>query len=155
MFVYTETTRGEYILIFENTALMTDEQIVLVQSTFKQFIPIADTTAAIFYERLFELDPSIEPMFKGTMHEQRRKLMLMLSSIVNGLGRLNTIIPIAEDLGRQHLRYGVKGDHYATVGAALLWTLEKGLGEDFTPEVKDAWVTAYSIIAEAAIQGAQ
>ncbi|MBZ0287084.1 MAG: hemin receptor [Anaerolineae bacterium] len=134
---------------------MTDEQIELVQMTFKRVAPIADTAAALFYARLFELDPSLRPLFRSDMKEQGRKLMQMLSVAVNGLDRLDMIVPAVNDLGRRHVGYGVKAEHYATVGEALLWTLETALLDAFTAEVRDAWATVYGVLADAAIQGAE
>lgn len=122
-------------------------QIELVQETFAVVAPIADDVAALFYRRLFEIDPTLESMFRGDMAEQRRKLMFMLTAAVKGLPRLDRLIPVLEDLGRRHANYGVVDRHYETVGEALLWTLEKGLGSAFTPEVKDAWTTVYAVLA--------
>jgi hemoglobin-like flavoprotein len=122
-------------------------QIELVQETFAVVAPIADDVAALFYRRLFEIDPTLESMFRGDMTEQRRKLMFMLTAAVKGLPRLDRLIPVLEDLGRRHAHYGVADRHYETVGEALLWTLEKGLGSSFTPEVKDAWTTVYGVLA--------
>ena len=122
-------------------------QIELVQKTFAVIAPIADDAAALFYRRLFEMDPTLKDMFKGDMADQRRKLMQMLTAAVKGLPRLDRLIPVVEDLGRRHVSYGVLDSHYDTVGAALLWTLEKGLGADFTPEVKEAWATVYVVLA--------
>lgn len=127
--------------------MLTLMQVELVQSSFAIIAPIADDAAALFYRRLFEIDPSLEPMFKGEMAEQRRKLMQMLTAAVKGLPRLDRLVPVVEDLGRRHAGYGVADEHYDTVGAALLWTLEKGLGTAFTPEVKEAWVTVYALLA--------
>ncbi len=128
---------------------MTIEQIDLVQNSFKLVEPIADDAAALFYDRLFTLDPSVRPLFKHDMKEQGRKLMQTLSVVVKGLKRLDTILPAVQDLGRRHVDYGVKDEHYDTVGAALLWTLGQGLGESFTPEVEEAWTTAYGLLAGA------
>ena len=127
---------------------MTPEQIALVQTSFAQVLPIADTAAALFYSRLFELDPALKPMFKGDMQEQGRKLMTMLRVVVNGLTRLDQLVPAVQELGRRHARYGVQDRHYDTVGAALLATLHAGLGDAFTPEVAAAWAAAYSLLAE-------
>ena len=129
-------------------------QIELVQKTFAVVAPIADDVAVLFYRRLFEIDPSLESMFKGDMTEQRRKLMVMLTAAVKGLPRLDRLIPVLEDLGRRHVHYGVVDRHYETVGEALLWTLEKGLGSAFTPEVKDAWTTVYGVLASTMKAGA-
>lgn len=127
---------------------MTPKQIMLIQISFEQVLPIADTVAELFYGRLFELDPSLRPLFRGNMAEQGRKLMTTLKLVVNGLPRLEALVPAVQTLGQRHAGYGVKDEHYQTVGAALLWTLEQGLGEAFTPETKEAWVTAYTILAE-------
>jgi hemoglobin-like flavoprotein len=128
--------------------IMIPEQITLIQTSFAKVLPIADTAAALFYGRLFELDPSLKPLFKGDMHEQGRKLMTMIRVVVNGLNRLDQLVPAIQELGRRHAGYGVRADHYATVGAALLWTLGQGLGDQFTPEVEAAWTTAYTVLAE-------
>ena len=126
---------------------MTPEQKNLVQSTFKEVIPIADTAAKLFYGKLFELDPALKPLFKGDMEEQGRKLMQMIATAVNGLDDLESIVPAVEQLGKRHVGYGVKDEHYDTVAAALLWTLEQGLGPAFTPDVKEAWTVVYGILA--------
>jgi hemoglobin-like flavoprotein len=127
--------------------MLTLNQIELVQNSFATIAPIADDAAALFYRRLFEIDPSLKSMFKEDMTEQRRKLMQMLTAAVKGLPRLDRLVPVVEDLGRRHASYGVLDAHYETVGAALIWTLEKGLGDAFTPQVKDAWATVYGILA--------
>jgi hemoglobin-like flavoprotein len=134
--------------------MLTMTQIELVQKTFAVVAPIADDAAALFYRRLFEIDPRLEPMFKGNMVEQRRKLMVMLSAAVKGLPRLDRLVPVLEDLGRRHAHYGVEDRHYETVGEALLWTLEKGLGPEFTPEVREAWTSVYGIVASTMKAGA-
>jgi hemoglobin-like flavoprotein len=127
--------------------MVTKEQVALVQNSFAAIAPIADDAAALFYRRLFELDPRLQGMFKGDMTEQRKKLMHMLTLAVKGLNRLEQLVPVVEDLGRRHVGYGVEDRHYETVGEALLWTLEKGLGPAFTPETKEAWVTVYGLLA--------
>ena len=134
--------------------MLTMTQIELVQKTFAVVAPIADDAAALFYRRLFEIDPRLEPMFKGDMAEQRRKLMVMLSAAVKGLPRLDRLVPVLEDLGRRHAHHGVEDRHYETVGEALLWTLEKGLGPEFTPEVREAWTSVYGIVASTMKAGA-
>lgn len=126
---------------------MTDEQIRLVQESFAKVRPISEVAADLFYKKLFELDPSLRPMFKGDMKEQGKKLMSTLSFAVNGLTRLDTIVGAVEDLGRKHVGYGVKPEHYNTVGEALLWTLEQGLGDAFTPDVKFAWTEVYGLLS--------
>lgn len=127
---------------------MTPEQKNLVQSTWKPVKEISDTAADLFYNRLFELDPELRPMFKGDMKEQGRKLMAMIEAAVNGLDNLGELTPAVEGLGRRHVTYNVKDEHYETVGAALIWTLEKGLGEAFTEDVKQAWVVVYTTLAD-------
>lgn len=126
---------------------MTPEQVCLVQSTWARVVPIKDTAAELFYGRLFELDPSLRQLFKGDMAEQGRKLMAMINVAVAALDRLETIVPAVKDLGRRHGTYGVKPADYGTVATALLWTLEKGLGDAFTPAVKEAWTAAYMVLA--------
>ena len=126
---------------------MTPEQKTLVQESFGKVAPIADQAAALFYRRLFELDPGVKPLFKTDLDEQGRKLMQMIATAVNGLDDLEALVPAVQDLGRRHVAYGVKDEHYETVGTALIWTLEQGLGEDFTPETQAAWVTGYGVLA--------
>ena len=133
---------------------MTLNEKNLVQATFAQVAPIAEVAAELFYGRLFEIDPSLKPMFRGDMKEQGRKLMQMLAFSVHGLDRLQDILPAVEEMGRRHAGYGVQDEHYDTVGSALLWTLEKGLGDAFTPEVKSAWITVYTTLAGAMKSGA-
>lgn len=126
---------------------MESYQILLVQSSFAKVRPISEAAADLFYQRLFELDPSLRSLFKGDMNEQGRKLMHMLMMIVGGLTKLDQLIPAVQALGRRYAGYSVKPEQYTTVGSALLWTLEKGLGDDFTPDVKEAWTQAYTLLA--------
>jgi hemoglobin-like flavoprotein len=126
---------------------MTPNQIKLVQASFAQVAPIAATAADLFYGRLFEIAPQVRSMFPEDLSEQKKKLMAMLGTAVAGLSHIDTLMPAVRALGRRHAGYGVKAQHYAPVGSALLWTLEKGLGEAFTPEVKDAWATTYIILS--------
>jgi len=126
---------------------MEAKTIELVQETFKEVVPIADTAAEIFYDKLFDLDPALKPMFKGDMKEQGAKLMSMIGTAVNGLNNLEAIVPAVQNLGKNHVGYGVKDSHYDTVASALLFTLDKGLGEKFTPEVKTAWTEVYTVLA--------
>ena len=130
---------------------LTPNQIELIQDSFRKVVPIADTAAALFYGRLFEIAPEVKPLFKGDMSLQGAKLMATLGLVVAGLNDLSKIVPAAESLARKHVAYGVKDAHYAPVGAALIWTLERGLGPDFTPETKDAWVEAYGILSSVMI----
>lgn len=126
---------------------MTPEQAVLVKNSWALVTPIADKAAELFYGKLFELDPELKSLFKGDMTEQGRKLMAMINTAVNGLDKLEAIVPAVEQLGERHVGYGVKDKDYDTVGAALLWTLEAGLGDAFTPEVKEAWTITYGVLA--------
>ena len=126
---------------------MTPQQIDLVQQSFKKVVPIAGTAADLFYGRLFEIAPEVRSMFPEDMKEQKIKLMSMLGTAVTNLHKLDTILPAVKALGERRKGYGVTAAHYAPVGAALLWTLEKGLGTDFTPEVKAAWTETYTALA--------
>jgi hemoglobin-like flavoprotein len=126
---------------------MTPDQKVLVQTTFAKLAPDPDAAAALFYARLFETDPALRPLFKGDLTEQGRKLMQMLSVAVKGLDRLDELVPAVRQLGVRHVQYGVTDAHYDTVATALVWTLEQGLGPDFTPEAREAWVTVYGVLA--------
>lgn len=126
---------------------MTPQQIDLVQTSFKKVVPIAGTAADLFYGRLFEIAPEVRSMFPEDMKEQKIKLMSLLGTAVTNLHKLETILPAVKALGERHKGYGVTAAHYAPVGAALLWTLEKGLGPDFTPDVKAAWTETYTALA--------
>ena len=133
---------------------MTPHQIKLVQTSFAQVAPMATIAADLFYSRLFETAPQVRAMFPDDMTEQKQKLMAMLGTAVGGLNRLDTVLPAVRALGQRHASYGVTDEQYAPVGAALLWTLEQGLGKAFTPEVKDAWATAYGVISQTMIDAA-
>ncbi len=132
---------------------MTPDQISLVQKSF-EIVP-AEIAADLFYARLFELDPSLRPLFKGDMKAQGAKLMDMIAVAVRGLSNLDRIVPAVQDLGVRHSGYGVTPDHYDTVGSALLWTLEKGLGEQFTDDVQEAWTAAYILLSSTMIDAAE
>ncbi|RED44894.1 globin family protein [Seonamhaeicola aphaedonensis] len=136
---------------------MEQKTVTLVQESFEKVKPIAPAAAEIFYGKLFELDPKLKPLFPSSddaMKEQGNKLMSMLAAAVAGLSNLEALIPILQDLGKRHVEYKVEAFHYDTVGAALLGTLEAGLGDDFTPEVKDAWASVYGIMADVMIEAA-
>jgi hemoglobin-like flavoprotein len=126
---------------------MTPEQVKLVQESFAKVAPISDTAAVLFYDRLFEVAPQVKAMFPADMTEQRRKLMATLAVVVNGLGHLESILPAASALATRHVAYGARPEHYPVVGGALLWTLEKGLGDGWTPEVAEAWTAAYGTLS--------
>jgi len=133
---------------------MTPEEIALVRGSWQQVLPISDSAAKLFYGQLFELDPSLRSLFKGDMVEQGRKLMTMINMVVMSLDNLAPLLGAVEDMGRRHVGYGVTEAHYGTVGSALLWTLGKGLGEQFTPPVEAAWTEAYTTLASAMKQAA-
>ena len=127
---------------------MNDSQITLIQDSFAKVVPIKDTAAEIFYADLFETAPEVKPYFAKTdMSEQGSKLMATLGVVVNGLRDLDKIVPVAQQLAVKHVDYGVKAKDYDSVGASLLRTLEKGLGDEFTPEVKEAWTAAYGTLS--------
>jgi len=133
---------------------MTPREIELVQQSFEKVRPIAPAAAELFYQKLFDLDPSLKPLFKGNLRDQGKKLMTMISAAVRGLTNAPALLPVLTDLGRRHTAYGVMKHHYVTVGSALIWTLEQGMGRDFTPEVRDAWCAAYELMAGVMQHGA-
>lgn len=126
---------------------MTPEHVALVQESFKRVVPIAGTAADLFYDRLFAIAPDVRPLFPDDLTDQKKKLIGMLATAVTNLHQVDTILPAVEALGRRHVDYGVTSVHYEPVGTALLWTLEQGLGEGFTPPVKAAWTEAYTTLA--------
>lgn len=127
---------------------MTPEQVALVKESWEKVVPIAPKAAELFYSKLFELDAELKPLFKGDMTEQGKKLMSTIGICVSSLDRLEDILPTVQNLGRKHAtEYSVPDSSYATVGEALLWTLEQGLGEAFTEEVKEAWTLTYTTLA--------
>lgn len=126
---------------------MNPTQIELVQDSFSKVAPISEAAAVIFYDRLFEVAPSVKAMFPADMTEQRKKLMMMLAAVVGGLGNLESILPAASALAKRHVSYGAKPEHYPVVGGALLYTLKKGLGEAWTPELASAWTAAYGTLS--------
>ena len=126
---------------------MTSDQVELVQQSFARVAPISEQAAVLFYGRLFELAPSVRAMFPDDMTEQRKKLMATLALVVNGLTNLEAVLPAASALAKRHVSYGAKPEHYPVVGGALLWTLEKGLGEGWTPEIASAWTAAYGTLS--------
>jgi hemoglobin-like flavoprotein len=126
---------------------MSPDQIAIVQDSFKKVAPIAATAADLFYDRLFAIAPEVRPLFPENLTEQKKKLVAMLATAVSNLHQVETVAPAVADLGKRHASYGVKAEHYQPVGAALLWTLEQGLGGDFTPPVKEAWTSAYLLLA--------
>ncbi len=133
---------------------MTPEQKQHVRETFNMVAPIAPQAATLFYNRLFEIAPQTRPLFQHSIGEQGKKLMQTLGVAVVHLDKLDEIVPTLQQLGRRHVRYGVRAEHYGVVGEALLWTLDQGLGAAFTPEVEQAWATVYTLIADTMKQAA-
>lgn len=134
---------------------MSPDQKAIVAETWRQVVPIADTAAVLFYDRLFELDPQLRVLFDGVdLGEQRKKLIKALGLVVGALDKIESLVPALQAMGGRHATYGVKNAHYETVGAALLWTLERGLGTAWTAEMKDAWTAAYGLVAEVMMAGA-
>jgi hemoglobin-like flavoprotein len=131
---------------------MTPHQIELVQKTFAQVTPIASAAADLFYGRLFETAPAVRRLFPDDMRDQKRKLMMTLGVVVSALPQIDTLMPAVRALGQRHAGYGARAEHFAPVGAALLWTLAQGLGDAFTPEVKDAWTVAYGVLSATMIE---
>jgi nitric oxide dioxygenase len=127
---------------------MTPAQVELIQGSFAKVAPISEQAAALFYGRLFEIAPEARPLFRGDMDEQGRKLMATLAVVVNGLSNLDAMLPAASALAKRHVAYGVTPDHYAPVGEALIWTLERGLGAGWTQELAAAWVAAYTTLSQ-------
>ncbi|HXE87562.1 MAG TPA: globin family protein [Hyphomicrobiaceae bacterium] len=126
---------------------MTPDEIELVRTSFRSVTPIADQAADLFYGRLFDIAPEVRSLFPDDLTGQKKKLMAMLATAVTNLHQVETIMPAVRELGRRHVGYGVEETHYAPVGEALIWTLDKGLGPAFTPQVKGAWVSAYTTLA--------
>ena len=133
---------------------MNPTQVKLVQESFSKVVPISEAAAAIFYDRLFEVAPSVKAMFPADMTEQRKKLMGMLAAVVGGLGKLESILPAASALAKRHVGYGAKPEHYPLVGEALLWTLARALGPHWTTEVASAWTAAYTTLSDVMIEAA-
>lgn len=134
---------------------MTPDQIVLVQTSFARLVPQADAVAGAFYARLFQLDPTLRALFPAELGPQRAKLMQMLAAAVRGLDDLPALLPVVRSLGQRHAGYGVRPQHYATVGRALMDTLGSGLGSAFTPAMEQAWSAVYTALAGAMQAGAE
>lgn len=134
---------------------LSPSEIKMVQDTFAAVEPIAEDAAALFYGRLFEIDPSTKPLFKGDMTEQGRKLMAVLKTAVASLEKLDKLVPAVKVMGQRHHAYGIQPNHYESVANALLWTLEQGLQDAYTPAVEAAWAKTYGILADVMQQGAQ
>ena len=126
---------------------MNAADIALIRSSFDRVMHIEEAAAELFYHRLFELDATLRPLFQSDLKRQGRLLMKMIATAVDHLDDLGTLVPVIQRLGQRHRVYGVKPAHYETVGAALLWTLEQGLGEHYTTDVERAWSRAYAILS--------
>jgi hemoglobin-like flavoprotein len=135
---------------------MNTTDITLVQSTWEQIVPTAGAAMQLFYAKLFELDPSLRPLFaKAEMAEHYKKVEQIITAVVRNLERVDELLPAIEALGRRHVGYGMKEQYYSTAATALLWTLEQGLGPAFTPEVRLAWTETYTILAAVMQRGAR
>jgi hemoglobin-like flavoprotein len=128
--------------------MLTDQEKKLITASFMKVAPIADNTAKRFYDRLFEVAPEVKPLFKEDMHEQGRKLMQTIATVVSSVNRLESILPEVQALGRRHVTYGVSKDQYTILGETLMWTFEQELGADFTSEAREAWTKVYTLLAE-------
>jgi hemoglobin-like flavoprotein len=133
---------------------MSPDQIALVRQSFSRVVPIKETAAALFYERLFTIDPSTRPLFRGDITAQGIKLMAAIAMVVRSLDHIEPMLEQIRSLARRHAHYGVRDTHYSSVGAALLWTLEQGLGDDFTDEVREAWAAAYHMLSSTMMEAA-
>lgn len=134
---------------------MTPEQIQMVRDTFAKVAAIPDKAGALFYHRLFELDPGLRPLFKGDIKAQGARLMTTLAGVVGSLDQLERMLPKLRELGRRHAAFGVRPEHYATVGEALIGTLQQALGAAFTRETRRAWIDTYAHLAWPMIAGAE
>lgn len=143
---------SHYVQEEPSSAPLTPEQIKLIQDSWAQVTPIKATAAELFYARLFELDPTVKTLFKGKLDFQGEKLMTTLTVVVDSLDDLSSVVPMLHAMGKRHIIYNVKAEHYDTVGAAFLWVLEQGLGELFTTETKEAWTIAYGVIASVMLE---
>jgi hemoglobin-like flavoprotein len=134
--------------------MLTAKDIALVRASFAKVLPIKDAAADLFYDRLFAIAPQLRSMFPTDLRQQKNKLMAMIATAVGGLHDVNMLVPHVKALGARHANYGVTVKHYAIVADALMWTLERGLGEAFTPEVRSAWAKVYGVLAGAMQAGA-
>jgi hemoglobin-like flavoprotein len=133
--------------------MITTTQVKLIQTSFQQVLPIADTAGMLLYQRIFTLAPETRALFDDDIAPQAKRLMAAVKVVVDGLENLERVAPMLVKLGARHVRYGVRAEHFEVAGGALLWTLEQGLGEAFTPEVRDAWAAAWDVIADAMLSG--
>jgi hemoglobin-like flavoprotein len=134
--------------------MLTVDDIALVRASFAKVLPIKDAAADLFYDRLFEIAPQLRPMFPADLKAQKLKLMAMIAAAVGGLDDLGALVPTVKALGARHAGYGVTASLYGTVAAALIWTLERGLGDEFTADVRAAWTEVYMVLADTMQAGA-
>lgn len=134
---------------------ITEEQAVRATESFALVEPNSGAVADLFYDKLFELDGSIRPLFPDDLSDQKMKLMSMLKVATSSLRQPEKLLPAVEEMGRRHKTYGVEGGHYDTVGSALLWALEQSLGEEFTPNIEDAWIAVYTALASTMLRAAE
>src|SRR5215831_9010948 len=134
--------------------MLTSIEIVLVRASFARVVTIQDVAADLFYDRLFVIAPKLRELFPADLSQQKKKLMQMITAAVGGLSNLDKLVPAVKALGARHVGYGVTAADYAIVGEALVWTLEQGLGDEFTPEVRSAWAKVYDVLAATMQAGA-
>jgi hemoglobin-like flavoprotein len=134
---------------------MNEGQIRMVKESWAKVAPIASTAAVLFYGRLFEVAPGVRALFPDDMADQKRKLMTTIGRIVSRLDGLDALDPQIHALAVRHVSYGAAPAHYDAVGDCLLWTLDKGLGDDFTPELREAWTAAYALLSTRMIAAAE
>lgn len=130
---------------------MSPETIALVQASWQKVAAISDQAGPLFYQNLFNHDPSVKTLFKGDIIAQSHRLMEMIGIAVSNLDSIETLIPVLQNLARRHVSYGVQESHYQSVGYALIQTLAQGLGDDFTYELREAWLEVYTLIAHVMI----
>lgn len=133
---------------------MTPQQIAAVRESWTRLLPIQDTAAELFYQRLFRVYPEVEPLFKGDMQEQGEKLMKLLGKAVDFLDDTDALIEPLKQAGRAHRSYGVKQEDYEKVADCLFWTLEEGLGKAFDSFTRESWAETYAAVSGIMIQGA-
>ena len=127
--------------------MLSAEDVMLVRASFARVAPIKDVAADLFYDRLFAVAPQVRSLFPDDLTEQKKTLMAMIAMAVGSLDDVGGLVPKVKALGARHVAYGAEPAHYDVVGQVLLWTLEKGLGEAFTPNVRAAWFKVYSLLA--------
>jgi hemoglobin-like flavoprotein len=137
-------------------AKLTSVQISLVKRSWSKLLPIADVAAALFYDRLFEINPELRPMFKTQdLTSQRKKLAKAITTVIMSLENIETLMPMIRLLGQRHVAYGVEDAHYDQVGEALLWALEAGLGNDWNDAIRQSWINAYQLLSSVMINAAR